>query len=168
MSKKILVAVSANSSDFVLTTAIEFAQKCEAGLLALHIVYPRSCYLGPGDYSYGPIVEAMEAYGQRKMAQIKDALGDSTCGTEARMVTLPVTGLTIGEAIASLAETSEADLIVLGERRPTWWRCLSENVFDEVRRHTDQPIHVVSSNISRHSARRPNPRWTDAPAAGTR
>lgn len=168
MPKKILVALSANSSGFVLTAAIEFAQKFEADLLALHIVDPRPCYMGQGDYSYGPILEAMEAYGQEKIAQVRDALGDSTCGAEARMVTLPVTGLTIGGAIASVAETSEADLIVLGERRSTWWRFLSENVFDDVRRHTDKPIHVVSGNVSRHAAHHPNPRWTDAHAAGTR
>jgi hypothetical protein len=84
------------------------------------------------------------------------------------MITLPMSGWTIGSAIASLAEASGADLIVLGERKSGWLRWLSEDVAADVRHRTGTPIQIASSKFPGGSPRRARTLWTDTPAAGAR
>jgi nucleotide-binding universal stress UspA family protein len=149
MSRTILVAVGPKSPESVLTSAIDLAKQYEAVILALHIVDTRPVYLGPYDHSCGSVIEAMQDYGRKALTQIEDVLRNNAASAEARMVTLPMAGSSIGNEIATLAEASGADLIVLGERQSTWWNWLSENVAREVQRHTSTPIHVVSGEASK-------------------
>ncbi len=167
MSTKILVAVSANSADTVLASAIELARRYDASIVALHVVDTRPVYLGACDYCYGPVVDALEQHGQDTVARIKEALADSHCEAETRLVTLPLVGMTVGAVIASLAQESAADMIVLGERSPGWWRCLSENVATEVRRHTATPMHLISSQPTKRPASHSGTRWSSAATAST-
>ncbi len=158
MFTKILVAVSASSVDTVLGSAIKIAQKYDARIFALHVVDPTPCLMGPIDYDFGLVFEAMEAHGREIVTRMTDVLDDHSRLAETRTVTLPISGLSVGRAIASAADTSGADLILLGERKSGWWRWLSEDVASEVRRYTNTPIQIVSGKVSAGSTRRPAPR----------
>jgi nucleotide-binding universal stress UspA family protein len=154
MFTKILVAVSASSVDTVLGSAIEIAKKYDARIFALHVVDTKPCLVGSIDYNYGLIVEAMEAHGREIVTRMTDVLDDHSRPAETRMVTLPLSGPSVGKAIASVADTSGADLILLGERKSSWWRWLSEDVASEVRCHTNTPIQTVSDKPINRSTRR--------------
>jgi nucleotide-binding universal stress UspA family protein len=168
MFTKILVAVSANSTDTVLASAIEVARKYDARIFALHVVDPTPCFLGPADSDFGLIVEAMEAHGRTIVARMTDFLDEHAHPAETRMVTLPMSGLTIGRAIASFAQESGADLILLGERQSGWSRWLREDVASEVRRRSGTPIQIVRDRVAGSAVRRAGTRWTDATATGAR
>jgi nucleotide-binding universal stress UspA family protein len=168
MFTRILVAVSASSVDAVLGSAIEISKKHDAGIFALHVVDATPCLMGPIDYDFGIVVEAMEAHGRELVARVTGVLDDHAGLAEIRTVTLPISGLSVGRAIASAADTSGADLILLGERKSGWWRWLSVDVASEVRRCTNTPIQIVPGEVSAGSTRRPAKRWTKAPAANAR
>lgn len=168
MFTKILVAVSANSVDTVLESAIDIARKYDARIFALHVVEPTPWLMGPVDYDVGLLAEAMEAQGNAIVTRVTDVLNDHSHPAETRMVTLPITGHSVGREIASAADTSGAGLIVLGERNSGWWGWLTEDVAAEVRRHSNTPIQTVSSRVNVGSTRRATTRWTKAPAADAR
>lgn len=168
MFKKILVAVSASSVDTVLGSAIEIARKYDARIFALHVVDPARCMTGIIDYDFGLVVQALEEHGQEIVTRVTDALDAHSLPAETRTVTLPITGSSVGRAIASAADASGADLILLGERSSGWWRWLNEDVASEIRRHTSTPIHTVSDRVNVGSTRRAATRGSKAPAADTR
>jgi nucleotide-binding universal stress UspA family protein len=168
MFTKILVAVNPSSTDTVLASAIEVARKYDARILALHVVDPTPCLIGPVDYDVGLIVEAMEAHGRELVTHVANVLDDHACAADTRMVTLPLSGSTIGRVIATLASESDVDLILLGERKSAWWRWLNEDVASEVRRRTSTPIQIVPGKVTGGPAHRARTRWTDARAAGAR
>jgi nucleotide-binding universal stress UspA family protein len=80
----------------------------------------------PIDYDFGSVVEAMEAHGREVVSRMTDVLDNHSHPAETRMVTLPISGLSVSRAIASVADTTGANLILLGERKSGWWRWLSE------------------------------------------
>ena len=162
MFTKILVAVSASSTDTVLASAIEAARKYDAHLVALHVVDPTPCYLGAPDCNYGLIVEAMTEHGRKVATRVRNVLDDQACTAEVRLVTLPASGMTIGRAIAIVADETGADLILLGERSSSPWRWLSEDVASEVVRCSGTPIQVAAERIKPRSAHHAGSRWTDA------
>ena len=162
MFTKILVAVSASSTDTVLASAIEAARKYDAHLVALHVVDPTPCYLGAPDCNYGLIVEAMTEHGRKVATHVRNVLDNQARTVEVRMVTLPASGMTIGRAIAIVADETGADLILLGERSSSPWRWLSEDVASEVVRCSGTPIQVAAERINPRSAHRAGARWTDA------
>lgn len=143
MLTKILVALSASSTDTVLDTAMEIAKEHQASIVALHVVDTVPCCVGTGDYHYGPAVEVMREHGNATLAHAREVLDSDATQTETQMLMLPVSGTTVGEAIAARAEASGATLIVLGERKQGWWRWLSEDVAKQVRRHTSTPVQVA-------------------------
>ena len=162
MFTKILVAVSASSADTVLTSAIEAARKYDAHIVALHVVDPTPCYLAAADCNYGLIVEAMTEHGRKVATHVRHVLDNQACTAEVRMVTLPASGMTIGRAIAIVADETGADLILLGERSSSPWRWLSEDVASEVVRCSGTPIQVAAERINPRSAHRAGARWADA------
>jgi nucleotide-binding universal stress UspA family protein len=168
MITKILVAVNANSTDPLLASAIEVARKHDARILALHVVDPMPCYIGPADHSVGLVVEALEAHGRELVTHVTTVLDEHACAADTRMVTLPLSGSTIGRMIATLASESDVDLILLGEKKSSWWRWLNEDVAAEVRRHTGTPIQIISGKVTGGPAHRAHTRWAGAPAAGAR
>jgi nucleotide-binding universal stress UspA family protein len=144
MIRKILVAIDAASIDTVLSSAIDIARRHDATICAVHVVDPSRYFVAPLDHDCALLFDAMEKHGLATVAQIKDVLDGSACTGEAHMITLPVLGMTIGNAIASFAQESDVDLIVLGERKSGWWRLLDENVAMQVQRRSDKPIQIVS------------------------
>lgn len=168
MLTKILVAVSASSADSLLASAIETARKYDAQLVALHVVDPTPSYLGTADYNFGLIVEAMYAHGRRVAEHVRHVLDDRAPEAEVRMVMLPMSGMTIGRAIAAVADEMGADLILLGARSASRWRWLSEDVASEVMRRSGRPIQVAADVIALSSARRAGPRWADVLSARRR
>jgi nucleotide-binding universal stress UspA family protein len=168
MFTRILVAVSASSADAVLESAVEVAKKYDARIFALHVVDPTPCWMGPLDYDFGLMVQALEAHGREIVTRMADVLDGHPGPVETRMVTLPISSQSVGQAIAAAADTSGADLILLGERKSGWWRWLSEDVASEVRRHTNTPIQTLSVEVIGGSTRRADTRWTGAQAADAR
>ena len=168
MFTKILVAVSASSADSVLRSAIEVARKYDARIFALHVVDPTPCFVGPDDCNFGLIVEAMEAHGRKIVTRVTNELEDHERPAEVRMITLPMSGWTIGSAVASFAEASGADLIVLGERKSGLLHWLSEDVAADVRRRTGTPIQIASNKTPGSSPSRARTLWTDAQVSGVR
>ncbi|WP_297356827.1 universal stress protein [Paraburkholderia sp.] len=167
MFKKILVAVSTSSADSVLAPAIEAARKYDAQIVALHVVDPSPSYIGGADCNFGLIVEAMEAHGHRVVAHVRSVLDAHALPAEVRMVTLPFSGMTVGSAIAAVAEETGADLILLGRRNTSRWHWLSEDVAAEMMRHTSRPAQIVTDKPVANPARRTGRRWIDVTAAGT-
>ncbi|CAN7468112.1 universal stress protein [Caballeronia sp. LjRoot29] len=168
MFTKILVAVNANSIDTVLASAIDTARKHDACILALHAVNPAPYLMSPIDYDFALMIEAMEAHGREIVARMAQVLDNHSGPAETRMITLPLSGLSVGGAIASVANTWEADLIILGERNASWLDWLSEDVALEMRRHANAPIQTVSSKVISTTTHRDVARWTQAPAADAR
>ncbi|MFM0133095.1 universal stress protein [Paraburkholderia sediminicola] len=162
MFTKILVAVSTGSADTVLTSAIEAARKYDAQIVALHVVDPTPCYLGAADCNFDLIVEAMTAHGRKVVTHVRNVLDNQARTAEVRMVTLPMSGMTIGRAIAIVADETAADLILLGERSSFPWRWLSEDVASEVVRCSGRPIQVAADRINSRSAHRAGSHWADA------
>jgi nucleotide-binding universal stress UspA family protein len=165
MFTRILVAVSASSVDTVLESAIDIAKKYDAHISVLHVVDPAPCWMGPMDYDFGLAVQLLETHGREIVTQAANVLDDHSRPAETRMVTLPIAGQTVGQAIASAADTSGVDLILLGERKSGWWHWLSADVASEVRRHTNTPIQIVSGKVIGGSTRRAATRWAEASAA---
>lgn len=168
MYTKILVAASAKSTDTVLASAVEIARKYDARIVALHVVDPTPCFLGPYDSDFGLIVEAMEEHGRKMVMRMTNVLDEYAHPAETRMVTLPMSGLTIGSAIADVAKDSGADLILLGDRQSDFWRCVREDVAAEVRLQSGTPIQIVRDKGTGSMARRTSAGWTDATATRTR
>jgi nucleotide-binding universal stress UspA family protein len=166
MFKKILVAVSTSSADSVLAPAIEAARKYDAQVVALHVVDPSPSYIGGADCNFGLIVEAMEAHGHRVVTHVRSVLDVNARPAEVRMVTLPFSGMTVGSAIAAVAEETGADLILLGERSASRWHWLSEDVAAEVMRRSSRPTQIVADRPAVNPAGRAGRRWTDVTAAG--
>jgi nucleotide-binding universal stress UspA family protein len=146
----------------------EIAQKFDARIIALHVVDPTPCWMGPLNYDFGIIVQALEAHGREIVTRMADVLDGHCRPAEIRMVTLPISGQSVGQAIASAADTSGADLILLGERKSGWWRWLSEDVASEVRHHTNTPIQTLSAEVIGSPMRRGATRWTGVPTADAR
>lgn len=167
MFTKILVAVSASPADTVLASAIETARKYDAQLVALHVVDPTPSYLGAADDNFALIVEAMSAHGRKVVAHVRSVLVDQTPEAEIRMVTLPMSGMTVGRAIAAVADEMGADLIVLGERSSSRWRWFSEDVASEVVRRSGKPVQIASDALRSSSTRRAGSRWAGLSTAGT-
>ena len=162
MFTKILVAISASSAGTVLTSAIEAARKYDAHIVALHVVDPTPCYLGAADCNYGLIVEAITEHGRKVATHVRKVLDNQARTAEVRMVMLPASGMTIGRAIAIVADETGADLILLGERSSSPWRWLGEDVASEVVRCSGTPIQVAAERSNPRSAHRAGARWTDA------
>jgi nucleotide-binding universal stress UspA family protein len=161
MFSKILVAISASSADTVLASAIETARKYDARIVALHVVDPTPSYLGAADDNFGLIVEAMSAHGRKVVTHVRNVLDDQAPEAEVRMVMLPMCGMTVGRAIAAVADETGADLILLGERSTSPWRWLSEDVASEVVRRSGRPVQIAADPIALNSARRTGARCND-------
>jgi K+-sensing histidine kinase KdpD len=74
---------------------------------------------------------------------------------------LPMCGMTVGRAIAAVAEETGADLILLGKRSTSRWRWLSEDVASEVVRRSGRPVQIAADAIALSSARHAGARWAD-------
>lgn len=144
MFTKILVAVSGSNADTVLASAIEAAQKYDAQIVALHVVDPTPCFIGAADCYVDLIVESMEQHGREVVTHVSEVLDSQTRSAEVRLVTLPVSSMTIGRAIARVADETGADLILLGERNSPWWNWLHEDVASEVARCSGRPVQIAA------------------------
>jgi len=165
MFTKILVALSASSTDTVLASAIETARKHDAQIVALHVIDPTPCYIGAADSNFGLIVEGMQAHGRELVAHVKEVLDGEAHPAEVMMLTLPLSGMTIGNAIADMADETGADLILLGEKRSSLWHWLSEDVASEVMRCSGKPIQIAANGTTMKPARRTRAPWGAASVA---
>lgn len=168
MFTRILVAVSANSVDTILESAIDTAKQHDAHVFALHVVDPVPCWMGPMDYDFALAVQLLERHGREIIAQAASVLEEYSCPGETHMVTLPMAGQTLGQAIANAAESAGADLIILGQRKSVWWRLLGQDVASEVRRSTNTPIQILPRKTVGNLTRLALPRWSGLATADPR
>ncbi|QIE30136.1 hypothetical protein SBC1_75390 (plasmid) [Caballeronia sp. SBC1] len=152
MFTRILVAVSASSVDTVLESAIEIAQKHDARIFALHLVDPTPWLMGPIDYDFGLVIQALEAQGLELVTRVTDVLDHHSRPAETSMVTLPRSAVSVGRAIClcrrrvgcrpDSSRREEIGLVALAERG----RCLGGSA----------PYEHADSDRLRQSHRRLN------------
>ncbi|WP_321936539.1 universal stress protein [Paraburkholderia sp. J8-2] len=168
MSKTIVVAISQNSSDAFLAAALDTARNCDAHIVAVHIVDLTPCFKGMGDHlDYGLIAGAMEEGGRETLARAMRILECNRHGAQARMVTSPMSGSTIGRQIAAVCDAAGAERVLLGIRKSGWWRFMNEDVAATVQRQTSTPVQIVVTSRSapavhrslRHSHKHPQSGW---------
>lgn len=167
MFKHVFVAVSANSGCSPLESAIDLALEYNARVSALHVVDPTPCFVSAREYDISMIMEALQGQGHDIVAQCARLLDEAGCRGDARMITLPMSRVTVGRTIAAIADDASADLIVLGQGKSAWSRWLRENVALEVRRHTSAPLLIASAALTVRPTRRGDARWIRTAAAGT-
>jgi nucleotide-binding universal stress UspA family protein len=153
MYKHILVAVGTRPDSITLEAAIRLAQETGARVTALHVVDPVPPYVGAEACNFGATFEVLDAYGQAIEARCVEAIRQAGCEGDARSIVLPMCGSTIGRAIADHARETGADLLVIGNRRPSFWSFFSENLYKELLRHTDTPVLVATDTLPAASGR---------------
>ncbi|QGZ59686.1 universal stress protein [Paraburkholderia acidiphila] len=144
MSRTIVVAISQNSTDAFLASALDTARRCDAHILAVHIVDLTPCLTGMGEHlDYGMIAGAMEESGRETLARAMRILEGNQRGAQARMLTSPLSGSTIGRQIAAVCDAAGAERVLLGVRKPGWWRFMNEDVAATVQRQTSTSVQIV-------------------------
>ncbi|CAD6517617.1 hypothetical protein LMG27952_00874 [Paraburkholderia hiiakae] len=155
MSKTIVVAINQNPTDAFLATALDTARNCDAHIVAVHIVDLTPCFTGMGDFDYGLIVCAMEEGGRTTLARAMKILEGNRRGAEARLLTSPLSGSTIGGQIAAVCDAAGAVRVLLGKRKRGWWRFLNEDIAASVQRHTSTPVQIIGKTRSAPAVQRP-------------
>lgn len=92
MVKKILVAVSDNSAEAVLASAVEIAGQYDAQIFAVHVVDTTPAFVGPAEHDVSLVISAMEDAGRATVARIAHLLNARGHAAQTRMVTLPLGG----------------------------------------------------------------------------
>ncbi|MDQ7978644.1 universal stress protein [Paraburkholderia sp. SARCC-3016] len=147
MYRHILVAVGTRSDSITLEAALRLAHETGARVTALHVVDPVPPYAGAETCDFSAAFEALDAYGQAVEARCLEAIRRSGCAGDARSIVLPMSGVTVGRAIAEHAREIGADLLVVGNRRASFLSFLRENLYKELRRHTDTPVLVATDAL---------------------
>jgi nucleotide-binding universal stress UspA family protein len=166
MKKRILVAVSNREAHNVLACAVEASRELEADIVLVHVVDPLNCFIGADDFHCAPIVEAMFAHGGEVVACAARWLNMQGCDVETRLLQLPEHGVTVGRAIAAVANETHADLVILGDRKNNWWRWLSDSIALDVLDNTRALVRCASDPIVVASPT-PPPKAHQAPASPT-
>ncbi|CAB3763016.1 universal stress protein [Paraburkholderia solisilvae] len=153
MYKHILVAVGTHPDSITLEAAIRLARETGARVTALHVVDPVPPYAGAATCDFSVTLDAFEAYGHAVAERCVAALHQAGCDGDARTIMLPMCGSTMGRAIADHARAIGADLLVIGNRKPSLWSLFRENLYKEVLRHTDVPVLVATDALPAASGR---------------
>ncbi|CAB3762524.1 universal stress protein [Paraburkholderia humisilvae] len=153
MYEHILVAVGTRSDSITLEAAIRLARETGARLTALHVVDPVPPYAGVATYDFSVTLDAFEAYGHAVAERCVAAIHQAGCEGDARTIVLPMCGSTMGRAIARHAREIGADLLVIGNRKRSFWSLFRENLYKELLRHTDTPVLVATDALPAASGR---------------
>jgi universal stress protein A len=145
MVKHILVAVSNDANCAALRSAIKQARENDARISVIHVVDWMPRYLVAESQDIGAILNCLEAQGRQIVAEVAQKLDESGCCGEAHMVMLSSGDFTVGKAIANFARKIDADMIVIGKAKSSWWRWFSEDVSTEVRKHIATALFIASS-----------------------
>lgn len=145
MVKHILVAVSHDPNCAALRSAIKLARENDAHVSVLHVVDWMPRFLVAESQDFGAMLSCLESQGREVVAEVAQKLEESGCRGNTHMVTLSTQDFTVGKAIANFARKVDADLIVLGKAKSSWWRWLDEDVSSEVRQHAVAPLYIASS-----------------------
>jgi len=156
MVKHILVAVSNDANCAALRSAIKLARENGARISVLHVVDWMPRFVVAESQDIGAILTCLEAQGREIVAEVEKKLHESRCHGQVHMVTLATQEFTVGKAIANFARQIDADMIVIGKAKSSWWRWFNEDISTEVRKHAAAALHVAA-----------NSRRTAAPLAQT-
>jgi nucleotide-binding universal stress UspA family protein len=154
MSKKIVVAISASTAESVLAGAVTASRESGASILLLHVVDALGCVLAAADFDCGPIIDAVQAQGQEIVSAASAWFVARGYPVETSVRHLPMHGVTVGQAIATVANEVHADLLLLGHRRKDWWQWVREDIAAEAAPHTNTPVHRVPLGIEERLPKR--------------
>jgi nucleotide-binding universal stress UspA family protein len=150
MYKHILVAIGPSLSESALTAAIARARECNARLSALHIVDPAPWWaVVTAESSSADTLAVIDDHARAVMRYCAAQIERAGIDGSTRSMTLPPSGVGLGEAIANAAAECGADLIVLGGEAQTGWRHDTARLRDVVCAHTACDVLIAS-----HGARR--------------
>jgi nucleotide-binding universal stress UspA family protein len=134
----ILAATAMRTSrDHVLEAGAELAAQVKAALVAMHNFAPVSLGMGPEIATLVSVPQQSTQNRRQSLDQATNALqtGAQTVVTQLRD---PV------DAILREANTHDADLIVIGTRRPAWWRRLTgDGVTARLVQRTGRSVLIV-------------------------
>ena len=153
MCKHILVAVGPSCSDTALATGIARARECNARLTAIHVIDSAPWWAGGNVDCYGgdalPLAEQLARVIQRRSETL---IEDSGIEGAWQTVTLRRDGMSIGRVIAQAANRFDADLIVLGPRKHTFFGLGANHVRNAVSRHTACEVLIASQGPTGEAA----------------
>jgi nucleotide-binding universal stress UspA family protein len=144
MSKHVLVAVSTSSDGKALAFAIEKARATGARLTALHVVdmLPWWAIVG-AEHGCVDGIRVANELAQQVEPQCNKILSECP-DLDARAMSVPIENTSIARTITRVAETLDADVIVLGSGRTSKWLSWRDRLSDDVRRYTQRTVDVVS------------------------
>ncbi|MEX3931814.1 universal stress protein [Paraburkholderia phymatum] len=144
MIRHILVAVSASTNDAVLKTAIDKARDTGARLTAVYVVdtMPWWAMMGVehGCIDKPQTVRELESVVERRC---NDTFECEAWDIQARAITVPLQGRSVGREIANLAVQLDADLIVVGAGRGSKW-FWEERMSDVIGRCTRRTVLIAT------------------------
>lgn len=148
MVKHILVAVSNDANCAALRSAIKLARENDARISVIHVVDWMPRFVVAESQDIGAILNCLEAQGREIVAEVEQKLDESGCRGDVHMVTLSTQDFTVGKAIANFARKVDADMIVIGKAKSSWWRWFNEDISVEVRKHIATALYIAS-NVKR-------------------
>jgi nucleotide-binding universal stress UspA family protein len=148
MTRKILVTVSTRTAHNLLACAVDASRELDAEIIVVHVVDPLNCFLGATGFDCAPVVEAMLEHGREVIAHAAGSLEAQGCTARTRMLTLPGDGVTVGRAIAALANEAHADLVIIGGKKANWWRWLRDDIAVDILNHTRASIRCVANMVT--------------------
>lgn len=149
MCKKIVVALGERHAESLLARAAAMSREHDAPVVIVHVVDLLDCFSMAADFDYGPAMQMMMSHGRNVVANAEAWLKARGCVVEAHMLALPANGVTVGHAIATLANETHADLVLLGERRNDWWQIFRNDVAADVARDTCACIRRIADDSAR-------------------
>jgi nucleotide-binding universal stress UspA family protein len=148
MVKHILVAVSNDANCAALRSAIKLARENDARISVIHVVDWMPRFVVAESQDIGAILNCLEAQGREIVAEVEQKLDESGCRGDVHMVTLSTQDFTVGKAIANFARKVDADMIVIGKAKSSWWRWFNEDISVEVRKPIATALYIAS-NVKR-------------------
>ncbi|NYT64221.1 universal stress protein [Alcaligenaceae bacterium] len=145
MYKNILVAIDGSEvGNLAFTSALHLAKAHSAQVCALYVVeYPRF-YMPEVGYDPTPIYEALVAEGDLIVKQATERLKQEGVNGNAQIADNFYTGHTTAEQIQHIADTCQADLVVLGTHgRSGFKRLMLGSVAEAFVRLSTRPVLLV-------------------------
>lgn len=153
MIKHVLVAVGADLSEGALSAGITRARDNGARLTLLHVVDSSPWWaLTAGEHACGDLLVAVEQHARAVEQHCKDAIERAALDTPAQTLALPLRDMSIGRAIANVANEIDADLIVIGAGEESNWCFWKQRTSDVVARCTGRAVLIATVSFSQQDS----------------
>lgn len=149
MNQHILVAVGPSFSEAALSAAIARSREDDARLTVLHVIESVPSWAG---WQMECLCDMPALVNQLALVIRRNSekmLARAGIEADWQTRTLPEDGRSIGRVIADEAERLDADLIVLGARKPGVLNWGVSHVRNVVCRHTDREVLIATTSVAR-------------------